>query len=544
VGAVKLPSVRQAGTPELKAGLAEFLAHCRREAVRGVVPEGVFLEGAHRLGLGDAQRERLRDELARLGLPVHGTHVHVEGDKRRVKKVARAGEENVSARVRAARELLSRYADSQGRVSAQAVDGVAALAGLRPEETAVLRAGARIREDAPAVDPAPGGVSSSGTEPPHSGGAGSGPAAAGATRTGSRSGTEGASYAAAVAAALAVLEEDRFLRRPENRLLDAEAEVGLAVLVRGGPDRAGREPEQEELSALPPGDIRVRARDCLVLHNQRLVHAQVRPFLDQGLEYEDLFQHGVLGLMRAARKFDPTMGNKFSTYATWWIRQSIGRALADEGAAIRVPVHMHAEMHKVAWAERTLQAQGRPARVADVAILCDLPLRKVEQIRRLSRCTDSLDRVLLDGATLGVLIGERETLPSPESAVLDALDQEQIMAVVAGFEPRERRILVRRLGLDGDEPSTLDELGAEFGVTRERIRQIQVKLLPVLEARLRKAGLLHRAEPRQHGRGSERGREPGGSRPGARVRSGPRAPRRRGRRTRSREPDRQRARHL
>ncbi|MDC2953002.1 sigma-70 family RNA polymerase sigma factor [Streptomyces gilvifuscus] len=113
------------------------------------------------------------------------------------------------------------------------------------------------------------------------------------------------------------------------------------MLLRGGAERIGQEPDAEELSGLPSGDLRIRARDCLVLHNQRLVHSLIRPYLEQGLDYEDLFQVGVLGLMRAARKFDPAMGNKFSTYATWWVRQQITRAIADEGALIRIPVHMH-----------------------------------------------------------------------------------------------------------------------------------------------------------------------------------------------------------
>jgi RNA polymerase primary sigma factor len=138
---------------------------------------------------------------------------------------------------------------------------------------------------------------------------------------------------------MAVLREDRFRRHPGNNLLTAEAEVGLAVLLRGGTDRVGQEPEGEELGGLPPDDIGVRAWDCLVLHNQRLVHSLIRSCLDQGLEYEDLVQHGVLGLMRAARKFDPAKGYKFSTYATWWVRRSVSRAIADEGALIRVPVN-------------------------------------------------------------------------------------------------------------------------------------------------------------------------------------------------------------
>ncbi|WP_192582707.1 sigma-70 family RNA polymerase sigma factor [Streptomyces triticiradicis] len=294
---------------------------------------------------------------------------------------------------------------------------------------------------------------------------------------------------AAVAAAMAVLEGDRFRRRPDTRLLTAEAEVGLAVLVRGGPDHVAEEVDDETLRHLPADDLRIRARDCFVLHNQRLVHKMVPRYLDQGLDYDDLFQHGALGLMRAVRKFDPAKGFKFSTYATWWVRQSITRGIADDGAVIRVPVHMHEQIRKVALAERTLATQGRPAGVADVAVYCDMTMKKVEEARKLSRRTDSLDRVIGDGVTLGDFIGRANPLPPVDRGVLDACLLEQALAIVDTFTEREARILVRRLGLDRDEPSTLDELGREFGVTRERIRQIETKTLVAFRDRLRTAGL-------------------------------------------------------
>ncbi|WUK32744.1 sigma-70 family RNA polymerase sigma factor [Streptomyces sp. NBC_00370] len=310
---------------------------------------------------------------------------------------------------------------------------------------------------------------------------------------------EAGDLAAAVAAALAIMDDDRFRRRAENYLLKADAEVGLAVLVRGGADRIAQEPDREALKCLPPGDIRVRARDCMVLHNQRLVHKLVPRYLEQGLDYEDLFQNGVLGLMTAARKFNPAKGFKFSTYATWWIRQSISRAIADEGALIRIPVHMHEQVRKVAGAERTLAGQGRSTRAADVAVYCDMSVGKIEEVRRLSRRTDSLDRVIGDGSTLGDLVGRTHALPSVEQGVLHAIQLEQVMAVVDSFSGRDARILVRRLGLDGDDPSTLDELGQEFGVTRERIRQVEVKARVALKDRLQEAGIVHRHDD-GHGR--------------------------------------------
>ncbi|MFJ9897345.1 sigma-70 family RNA polymerase sigma factor [Streptomyces sp. NPDC091280] len=473
-------SVSGVGVSGAKAVLAGLLARLRHAAVNGVVPEHAFAESVRMLELGDAERERLRDELARLGLPVRGVHVHIDADSAGGQKVARIREENVLTRVHAVKGLLARYADADGYVTARAVDGVARLAGLNASETEALHTGARLRGTSSAPDEQPEGPESvADPEPPDP-----------VEPAGSVTVPQAGDVAAAVAAARAVLEVDRFRRRPEGRLLSAEAEVGLAVLVRGGPSRIGREPEKAELSGLPPDDVRIRARNCLVLHNQRLAHSILRGYLDQGLDYEDLFQHGVLGLLTAARKFDPAKGYKFSTYATWWVRQAITRAVADEGAVIRIPVHMHEQIRRVAKAERTLNGQGKPASTADVAVLCDVSLAKVEEARRLSRRTDSLDRVVGDGVTLGDFVGWRNLLPSVERVVLNALAAEQAMAVVGTFSGRDHRVLVRRLGLDGDEPSTLDELGREFGVTRERIRQIEYKLRRELKERLGMAGLL------------------------------------------------------
>ncbi|MDX2532532.1 sigma-70 family RNA polymerase sigma factor [Streptomyces scabiei] len=463
----------------MKAALGVLLSRLRSAAVDGAVPESAFVEQVQALGLGGAERERLRDELARLGLPVREAQVHSDADTPDMEKVAPFRGENVFAGADVVQTLLLRYADADGFVTSRVVHGVARLAGLGERDTAVLRDGARVRD----VEAVPDASAASGE--PGAGG-GDDPASDGEPEHAAVGGDSDA----AVAAAMAVLREDRFRRHLGNSLLTAEAEVGLAVLLRGGTDSVGQEPEDEELSGLPSDDIRVRARDCLVLHNQRLVHSLIRSCLDQGLEYEDLVQHGVLGLMRAARKFDPAKGYKFSTYATWWVRQSVSRAIADEGALIRVPVHMHEQMRKVAAAERALAAQGRPAGNVDVAVQCDMTLDRVEEIRKLTRRTDSLDRIIGDGATLGDFVGKRQALPSVENDVLHVLLMEDVMGVVGTFSERSARILVRRLGLDGEEPSTLDELGREFGVTRERIRQLEGKARSEFRCRLRAAGLL------------------------------------------------------
>ncbi|ULR54667.1 sigma-70 family RNA polymerase sigma factor [Streptomyces deccanensis] len=469
-------SVASTEVPGLKAALGALLARLRSAAVEGVVPEVAFVEHVHALGLGGAEQQRLRDELARLGLPVRNVHVHNDADIPDMEKVARFRGEIVFPGAAEVRALLLRYADTDGSVTSGVVEGVARLAGLGERDAAALRAGVKVRDVEAMSDASVDAGTGEEGDPP--------------SDEERERALAGGDSDAAVAAAMAVLREDRFRRRPGDHILKAEAEVGLAVLLRGGADRVGQEPQDEELSMLPSDDIRIRARDCLVLHNQRLVHSLIRSYLEQGLEYEDLVQHGALGLMRAARKFDPAKGYKFSTYATWWVRQSVTRAIADEGALIRVPVHMHEQMRKVAAAERVLAAQGRPAGVVDVAVQCDMTVDKVAEIRKLTRRTDSLDRVIGDGATLGDFVGERDALPPVENDVVNALLMEEVMAVVATFSERSARILVRRLGLDGDEPSTLDELGREFGVTRERIRQLENKARPEFWLRLRAAGLL------------------------------------------------------
>ncbi|MFF1867269.1 sigma-70 family RNA polymerase sigma factor [Kitasatospora herbaricolor] len=449
----------------LKAALGRLYVGLQAKQVRGVVPYQVFRSETEALGLSEEERTRLADALNAMKLRI--------GEPAPSKAPQRPAREPVqkpaaSERLATARRLLGRFADDRGKVSARAVHGVVRLAGLSVQEADELRAGvtvalpaARSATESPSTRTAPVGAA-----PPVP--AQAAPASA-------------ASLAKAVAAARAVMAGDRFTLRPAKRILTAEEECGLGLLLRGGAQRAGTEPTDEELAGLLPGDERRRARDCLVVHNQGLAHSLVRQFAGQGLEYEDLAQHGMLGLMRAARKFDPLMGTKFSTYATQWVRQTIGRAIADEGSIIRIPVHMHELMQKVARTERTRLSQGLQVRAADLAVACDLRMQKVEEIRRLSRRTDSLDRIIGDGVHLGDLIEARTAIPGVERTVIAAMSEADMHAAVAALPERYSHIVTRRYGLDGQAPATLEEIGQDLGVTRERVRQLEVKVLPLLQ---------------------------------------------------------------
>ncbi|MFE1269927.1 sigma-70 family RNA polymerase sigma factor [Streptomyces sp. NPDC058758] len=504
-------------TLDLRAALAGLHRNLQRIAVDGVVPAGAFEAEVAHLGLDEAARSRLAAELERMGLRAEVRPAGAAAPS------AASGTATVSAPSTAARtpatpdargagkvapgaatgillDLVARYA-VEGAVAEHVVAGVARLAGLGTADAAALRTGAAARFTVRAEHAA--GASVAASAPASAGGAdGSGgetahetahedDAEAGAPEPASAS--DGPVVTpdgldAAVAAALRVLDEDRFTRRPEKIVLAADEEVGLSVLLRGGVDLVGVEPTAEELAALPPGDVRRRARDCLIAHNQGLVHSLARKHVEQGLDYEDVFQHGVVGLLNAVRKYDPLQGNKLSTYATWWIRQAMSRAVADEGSLIRVPVHMHETMQKVARAERQLLSAGHYPTLADVAVACDLPLDKVRQVRRVSKVTDSLDRVIGDGTSLGELVEGRNAIPSVEGTVLQQLADEDVHRLVALLPERYAYVVDRRVGLSGQDPATLDVIGTELKVTRERVRQLEAHVLPVLRLALEAPG--------------------------------------------------------
>ncbi|WP_228472715.1 sigma-70 family RNA polymerase sigma factor [Streptomyces cyaneochromogenes] len=383
-----------------------------------------------------------------------------------------------AGRLAQARRMLARYADADGTVGKLAHDGVVRLHGLSPSEARELTADFPITRPRPPRTSAqaladgragrsttPGSTTSASPKPP----------------TGKKRAARSAASATddsqvdAVRAARAVLEDDRWRRSPGKVILTADEEVGLAVLLRDGTDRLGRDVPAEEIKALPCDGERWRAYECLVLHNQRLVWKIAHGYQGRGLDIEDLVQHGTLGLMRAVRKFDATKGFKLSTYATWWIKQSITRAIADEGTMIRLPAYIHERVSKVAAAERKLLNEGRPRTVDNVAYATGLTFAEVEEVRRISRPTDSLDRIIGDDTALRDLIIGPSRLPGPPIVLLRKELQARLRHVLGHLSEREQHVLVRRTGLDGDEPDTLEDIGVVFGVTRERIRQIESK---------------------------------------------------------------------
>lgn len=286
----------------------------------------------------------------------------------------------------------------------------------------------------------------------------------------------------AVEKARMILAWDRRSRRPDQRLLTAQEEVGLTVLMRGG-SSLDAELDETDLAVLESTDERRRAYEAMVLHNQRLVYSLALKYEGQGLESDDLVQHGMRGLLRAAVKFDGGRGHKFSTYATWWVRQAITRAIADEGALIRVPVHFHEKMLKAAVAERELSVKGKRAGTAEVAVQSGLTVEEVEQIRRLSYRTDSLDRQVRGDTTLLTLVGEdlSRALPSPEDKVLEDARRDEVRGLLSCLTGhRQREVIERRMGWTTGDRQTLESIGEHFGVTRERIRQIEKKSLETL----------------------------------------------------------------
>jgi len=269
-------------------------------------------------------------------------------------------------------------------------------------------------------------------------------------------------------------------------LLNTEEEVDLAKRIERGNKAEDRLMKANgKVSAKKRAELQefvqdsLSARDHLIKANTRLVVSIAKRYMGRGVPFLDLIQEGNLGLMKAVEKFDYHRGYRFSTYATWWIRQTITRAIADQGRTIRVPVHMSDRIRRLYKVARQLEQElGRKATPEEIARILDVDPRKVQWMMRVSWRPLSLESPVgeEEDTELGSFV-EDETTPTPTQSAYQNLLREKVEEVLSTLSPREARILRLRFGLHNGRPYTLEEVGQKFGLTRERIRQIEGKAL-------------------------------------------------------------------
>jgi len=289
------------------------------------------------------------------------------------------------------------------------------------------------------------------------------------------------------------------------QLLTKEEEVELAMAMEAGLEAAERldharlseehgidvlsEEDRLELEKLvKTGEA---ARERLTVSNLRLVVSIAKRYMNRGLSFLDLIQEGNMGLMKAVEKFDYSRGYKFSTYATWWIRQAITRAIADQSRTIRVPVHMIETVRELNRVKREyIQAHGAAPTLEDLSILTGMSIDKIKKVENVSQFTASLERPIgeEDEDTLGDFI-EDPSSPSPTKETFRMFLKEQLNHALGQLDEREREILKLRYGLDDDHPRTLKDVSLKFNITRERVRQIEIKAIEKLKHPSRRAEL-------------------------------------------------------
>jgi RNA polymerase primary sigma factor len=279
------------------------------------------------------------------------------------------------------------------------------------------------------------------------------------------------------------LSDDCGREQEESTYVNGDLAVATTDALQLFLNEAGRWPlltkeEEVELAKLiERGDA--EAKERMINSNLRLVVSIAKRYQGHGLSLLDLIQEGIIGLIRAVEKFDWRRGFKFSTYATWWIRQAVQRGVANKARTIRIPVHIADREQKIARAERALAPKlGRQPTDEEIAKQAKLPLKQLREVRQAARAITSLDRPIgsENDAALGDLFASDQAQPEEELTV--SLEQEVLRRAVAQLPDREREVVKRRYGLNGDrDPASLEAIGRELGLTRERVRQIEANAL-------------------------------------------------------------------